>query len=249
MSTKKITVIGATGQIGRQLVELLAADGHEVTGASRQTGVDAALGVGLDDVLRDADVVIDVLNSPSLEDDPALAFFTATAANISRAAKKASVGHYIVLSIVGVDALQGGGYLRGKVVQERTITQSGIPYTIVRATQFHEFTGLIAGSLVTGDQVHAPDALIQPIAAADVATVLARVAAQPPLQGIHDLGGPDTMSFAQMAAMVLPDSAELTIVTDPAATYFGTPVDQRSLVTVDGAELAGTRLVDWLGAR
>lgn len=247
--SKKITVVGATGQIGKQLVELLTEAGHQVTPASRSTGVDAAVGTGLDDALRGADVVVDVLNSPTMEDDAALAFFTATSANVSRAAGKAGVGHYILLSIVGVDGLQGGGYLSGKVVQEKTIAQSGVPYTIVRATQFHEFTGLIAGSLVSGDEVHAPDALIQPIAAADVVAALARVATDAPVDGVHDLGGPDKMTFAEMAELVLPNRADLTFVTDPSATYFGTPVGTDSLVTGPGAELAPTRLADWLGAR
>ncbi len=138
---------------------LLNAAGHQVTAASRETGVDAAIGSGLDSALHGADVVIDVLNSPTMEDDAALAFFTATSSNLTVAAKNAGVQHYVLLSIVGVDGLQGGGYLRGKVVQENTVAASGLPYTIVRATQFHELTGQIAGSLIVGDEVHAPDAL------------------------------------------------------------------------------------------
>ncbi|MCV7432958.1 NAD(P)H-binding protein [Mycolicibacterium bacteremicum] len=248
VTAKNITVVGATGQIGRQLVDALTAAGHHVTGASRHSGVDAALGTGLDEALAGADVVIDVLNSPTMDDDAALAFFTATSANVSGAAKKAGVGHYVLLSIVGVDGLQGGGYLRGKVLQENTVAASGVPYTIVRATQFHEFTEMIAGALVDGDQVHAPDALIQPIATADVTAVLARVATEAPLYGVHDVGGPEKMTFAALAAAVLPQQ-NLRIRTDPAATYFGTPVTETSLVTGAGAELAPTRLADWLGAR
>ena len=248
VTAKNITVVGATGQIGRQLVDALTVAGHHVTGASRHSGVDAALGTGLDEALAGADVVIDVLNSPTMDDDAALAFFTATSANVSGAAKKAGVGHYVLLSIVGVDGLQGGGYLRGKVLQENTVAASGVPYTIVRATQFHEFTEMIAGALVDGDQVHAPDALIQPIATADVTAVLARVATEAPLYGVHDVGGPEKMTFAALAAAVLPQQ-NLRIRTDPAATYFGTPVTETSLVTGAGAELAPTRLADWLGAR
>lgn len=241
----KITIVGATGQIGSQLVPLLTAAGHHVTAASRDSGVDAAIGSGLDAALGDADAVIDVLNSPTTEDDAALAFFTATSSNLTMAAKKAGVGHYVLLSIVGVDALQGGGYLRGKVVQEKTVADSGLPYTIVRATQFHELTELIAGSLVTDGQVHAPDALIQPIASAEVAAVLARIATEPPADGVHDVGGPDTLTFAEMASLVL----GLPAVVDPDATYFGTPVTERSLVTADDAERGTTRLSDWIGAR
>lgn len=241
----KITVIGATGQIGRQVIPLLTAAGHHVTGASRGSGVDAAIGSGLDEALRDADAVLDVLNSPTMEDDAALAFFTATSSNLTVAAKKAGVRHYVLLSIVGVDALQGGGYLRGKVVQEKTVADSGLPYTIVRATQFHELTELIAGSLVAGGTVHAPDALIQPIASAEVAAVLARIATEPPADGVHDVGGPDMLTFAEMASLVL----GLPAVVDPGATYFGTPVTERSLVAGDDAERGTIRLSDWLRAR
>ncbi|TQK29623.1 NAD(P)H-binding protein [Arthrobacter sp. SLBN-53] len=249
MTTENITVIGATGQIGAPLVDMLTAAGHRVRAASRRSGVDAALGTGLAEALSGADIVVDVLNSPTMDDDAALAFFTAASANISDAAKKAGVRHHVLLSIVGVDGLRGGGYLRGKVVQESTVAQSGVPYTIVRATQFHEFTEMIAGSLIADGVVRAPDALIQPIAAAEVSAVLARVAGEAPVDGVHDLGGPDTMSFAELAALVLTGTDRLRIVTDPDATYFGTPVTETSLVTGPGAELATTRLVDWLGAR
>ena len=126
----KITIVGATGQIGSQLVPLLTAAGHHVTAASRASGVDAAIGSGLDAALRDADAVIDVLNSATTEDDAALAFFTATSSNLTVAAKKAGVRHYVLLSIVGVDGVDGGGYLRGKVLQEKTVAASGLPYTI-----------------------------------------------------------------------------------------------------------------------
>jgi uncharacterized protein YbjT (DUF2867 family) len=243
----KITVVGATGQIGRQVIPLLTAAGHQVTAASRETGVDAAIGSGLDAALRDAEAVIDVLNSPTMEDDAALAFFTATSSNLTVAARKAGVQHYVLLSIVGVgvDGLNGGGYLRGKIVQEKTVAHSGLPYTIVRATQFHEFTELIAGSLIAGDEVRAPDALIQPIASAEVAAVLARVVTEPPADGVHEVGGPDKLTFAEMASLVLSRPA----VVDPAATYFGTPVTQNSLVTGDDGERGTTRLSDWLGAR
>jgi uncharacterized protein YbjT (DUF2867 family) len=246
---KQITVVGATGQIGRQVVHLLTAAGHQVTAASRASGVDAAIGSGLDAAVRGADVVVDVLNSPTMEDDAASAFFAATSANLTLAAKRAGVQHYLLLSIVGVgaDELTGGGYLRGKVSQEKTVTASGLPHTIVRATQFHEFTELIVGSLIVDDVVHAPDALIQPIASADVAAVIARIATATPVNGVHDLGGPDTMSFAELATLVLrKQGRDLPVVVDPSATYFGTPVTERSLVTADDAERGDTRLSDWL---
>lgn len=246
----KITVIGATGQIGRQVIPLLTAEGHDVTGASRQTGVDAAIGSGLDEALRDADVVIDVLNSPTMEDDAALAFFTATSSNLTVAAKRAGVRHYVLLSIVGVDGLLGGGYLRGKVVQEKTVAASGLPYTIVRATQFHEFAEMIVGSLLVDGAIHAPNARIQPIAAAEVAAEVAEVAQTAPVNGIVDIGGPEKMGFDQLARILIERRGDDTaIVVDPAATYFGTPVGQDSLVTGRGALIVETTFRDWLAAQ
>ena len=161
----KIAVIGASGLIGTKLVELLTADGHEVVAASRNTGVDVLTGEGLADALAGADALIDVLNSPDFSDGPVMNFFTTSTTNLVAAAKKAGVGHYVALSIVGTDGLPDSGYLRAKVAQEKIITESGLPYTLVRATQFAEFTDQITDSLVVGDEVHVPDALIQPIAA------------------------------------------------------------------------------------
>jgi len=245
-----ITVVGATGQIGRQVVDLLTAAGHRVTAASRASGVDVALGTGLHDALKDADVVVDVLNSPTMDDDAALAFFTETSANLSLAAKGAGVGHYVLLSIVGVDTVEGGGYLRGKVVQEETVAASGVPYTIVRAAQFHELTETIVGSLTVDGQVRAPDAKIQPTLAAEVATVIARIAAAPAINGIHDVAGPESMSFADMAALVLgARREEMPIVVDPAATYFGTPITETSLIPAPDSERTATRLSDWLASK
>ncbi|WP_041782346.1 SDR family oxidoreductase [Mycolicibacterium chubuense] len=245
-----ITVFGATGQVGAQVVALLTAAGQDVTAASRGSGVDAVSGAGVDGALANAEVVVDVLNSPTMADDAALAFFTATAANLTAAAKRAGVGHYVLLSIVGVDQLEGGGYVRGKVVQENAVAASGVPYTIVRATQFHELTEVITGSLVVGDEARVPDALIQPIASADVAAVLARTATERPANGVMDLAGPEPMSFADMAALVLAAQGKnLRVVVDPAATYFGTPVHTASLVPRGDAERAPHRLSDWLGAR
>lgn len=248
--SRKITVVGATGQIGSKVVELLTAAGHDVVGASRQSGADVLTGEGLDDALQGASVLVDVTNSPSFEDDPVMAFFTASSANLVAAAKKAGVRHYVALSIVGADGLPESGYMRAKVVQENTIIGSGLPYTIVRATQFHEFAEMITGSLVVGDEVHAPDARIQPIAAAEVSAVVARVAGEDPVNGVLDIGGPDKISFADLARAVLAkQGADKPVVVDAAATYFGTPVGQNSLVTGEDAELAPTRFEDWLDRR
>lgn len=250
MTSATITVFGATGLIGAQVVSSLTTAGHTVTSASRDSGVDAAVGTGLDEALAGADVLVDALNSPSLEDDAALAFFTATSANLTHAAKKAGVQHYVLLSIVGVDQLPSGGYLRAKVIQENTVAASGVPYTIVRATQFHEFTEMITGSLMVDGRVHAPDALIQPIASADVAAMVARVATESPANGVRDIAGPEPMSFAAMTETVLASQGKNTFaVVDPLQTYFGTPLQKTSLVPGADAELAATSLTDWLGAR
>jgi uncharacterized protein YbjT (DUF2867 family) len=246
----RITVIGATGQVGSAVVELLEAQGHDVVAASRSTGADVLTGAGLAEAMAGAQVLVDVVNSPSFEDEPVLNFFTASAANLTAAAKSAGVGHYVALSIVGVDGLPDSGYMRAKVVQEREIVDSGLPYTIVRATQFQEFAEAITGSLVVDGEVRAPDALIQPIAADDVAAEVARAAVAAPVNGVIDVGGPEKISFADMARAVLAKRGDDTpVVVDAAATYFGTVVAETSLVTADGATLAPTRFADWLAAR
>jgi uncharacterized protein YbjT (DUF2867 family) len=238
----KISVIGATGLIGSKVVGLLEGDGHDVVAASRSSGADVLTGEGLADALTGADVLVDLTNSPSFDDEPVMDFFSRSSANLVAAAKKSGVRHVVALSIVGADGLPESGYLRAKVVQEKTITESGLPYTIVRATQFHEFAEGITASLIIDDEVHAPDALIQPIAAADVAAEVARVAVAKPLNGIVNIGGPDKISFADMARTVLAkQGADKTVVVDPQATYFGTPVAETSLVTGDGALLGTVR--------
>lgn len=243
----KITVVGATGLIGTQVVELLSAAVHDVNAASRSSGVDAVSGDGVGAAFEGADVVVDVLNSPTLEPGPALEFFTATATTLLAEAKKADVRHYVVLSIVGVGSIEADGYLHGKHLQEQLVADSGVPYTIVRATQFHEFTGGITDSMIVDGEVRAPDALIQPVAAAEVAGVVARVATEAPRNDVLNFGGPEKMSFADLArAVFTAQDKDLPVTVDPQATYFGVPVQQNSLVTGDGAELGTTRLSEWL---
>jgi uncharacterized protein YbjT (DUF2867 family) len=230
----KIAVIGASGLIGTKLVELLTADGHEVVAASRNTGVDVLTGEGLADALAGADGLIDVLNSPDFSDGPVMNFFTTSTTNLVAEAKKAGVGHYVALSIVGLDGLPDSGYLRAKVAQEKIITDSGLPYTLVRATQFAEFTDQITESLVVGDEVHVPDALIQPIAADQVAEEVARAAVAAPLNDYVNIGGPQKISFEQMARESLARTGDTkSVVADPKAQYFGTALEERSLVTPD----------------
>jgi uncharacterized protein YbjT (DUF2867 family) len=233
MVDMKIAVIGASGLIGTKLVELLTADGHDVVAASRKTGVDVLTGDGVADALSGADVLIDVLNSPDFSDGPVMDFFTTSATNLTAEAKKAGVGHYVALSIVGLDGLPDSGYLRAKVAQEKIITESGLPYTLVRATQFAEFTDQITESLVVGSEVHVPDALIQPIAADQVAAEVARAAVAAPLNAFVNIGGPQKISFEQMARDSLARRGETAtaVVVDPKAQYFGTMLEENSLVT------------------
>ena len=246
----KISVIGATGLIGSKVVDLLEGGGHDVVAASRASGADVLTGEGLADALAGADVLVDLTNSPSFDDDPVMDFFTRSSANLAAAAEQAGVGHYVALSIVGVDGLPESGYMRAKVVQEQTIAESGLPYTIVRATQFQEFAAGIVGSLDAGDEVRAPDALIQPIAADDVAAEVARVAVAVPLNGVVNVGGPDKIAFADLARTVLAkQGTDKSVVVDPDATYFGTPLQQNSLVTGNGAHLGTVRFTDWLTKR
>jgi uncharacterized protein YbjT (DUF2867 family) len=222
--------MGASGLIGSKAVDLLTAAGHQVVAASRATGVDVLTGDGLADALAGADVLVDVTNSPSFDDDPVLEFFTTSATNLTAAANAAGVGHYVALSIVGVDGLPDSGYMRAKVAQEQLISASGVPYSIVRATQFAEFTEAIVSGLTDGDTVRVPDALIQPIAANDVAAEVVRVALGTPLNGFEDIGGPEKLSFAELARRKASDK---TVVVDPAATYFGTALAETSLVVTD----------------
>jgi uncharacterized protein YbjT (DUF2867 family) len=243
----KITVIGASGQIGSKVVELLRAAGHETVAAARNTGVDVLTGEGLAEALSGADVLVDVVNSPDFADGPVLEFFTKSATNLVAAAKAADVGHYVALSIVNCDGLPDSGYMRAKVAQERIIAESGLSYTIVRATQFHEFADAITASLTVNGEVRVPEGLIQPIAGADVAAEVARAAQAAPVDGIVNVGGPEKMTFGDMAALALAHRGEsLPIVVDPAAVYFGTKVGDTGLVTGDDATLATTRLADWL---
>ena len=231
----KITVMGASGLIGTKVVALLETGGHEVVAASRGSGVDVLTGDGLDEALAGADAIVDVTDSPSFEDGPVLEFFTRATTNVVAAAKNAGVGHYVVLSIVGVDGLPLSGYMRAKVAQEKLLTESGMPYTIVRATQFAEFTDAITGSMTVGDEVRVPDALIQPIAADRVASDVARAAVAGPLNGVVNIGGPQKIPFEQMARESLARQGDdtKTVVVDPEAGYFGTPLQRNSLVTPD----------------
>ncbi|MGW4534727.1 SDR family oxidoreductase [Nocardia sp. NPDC004340] len=243
----KIVVIGGTGLIGSNVVNRLSRSGHEAVPASPSKGVDTVTGVGVKEVLQGADVVVDVSNSPSFADDDVMAFFRASTAHLLDAARSAGVGHYVALSVVGSGRLPESGYLRAKAAQEEMIQSSGLPYTIVHATQFFEFAGGIADSATTEGVVRMSDGGVQPMAADDVAAVTARAALDPPRNGALDVGGPEKFGLDQWIRTVLTARSDpRDVVTDPQARYFGTLLGPDSLVPGPGAELAPTRLSDWL---
>lgn len=238
----RITLFGASGQIGSKVSELLRSEGHDVVAASRTNGVDVLTGEGVAEALQDAHVLVDVLNSPSFDDEPVMQFFSTATRTLVAAARAADVAHYVALSIVGDIRLPDSGYMRAKVAQETLIEASGLPYTIVRATQFIEFADAIVASLTEGDVVRVPDGRIQPIAAAEVAAHVARAAVGSPA-GVVEIGGPDKITFAELAHIVLTRSgAPRTVVVDDDARYFGAHVDDDSLVTGQGAVLGSVRL-------
>jgi uncharacterized protein YbjT (DUF2867 family) len=231
----KITVVGASGLIGTKVVEALKGEGHDVVAAARSSGVDVLTGAGVAEALAGAETLVDVTNSPSLEGGPAMDFFTKSATNLVEAARAAGTGHYVALSIVGVDGLPESGYFRAKVAQEKIIAESGIPYSVVHATQFVEFADAITESLTDGNEVHVPDALIQPIPADEVSAAVAHAAVGSPLNGIKSVGGPQKITFEQLARDSLARKGDdtKTVVVDPEARYFGSKLTTNSLVISD----------------
>ena len=246
----KIVVIGGGGLIGAALVARLRERGHEVLAASRSSGIDAVTGAGLPAAVAGADVVVDVANSPSFEDAAVSAFFEASTRNLLAAEGAAGVGHHVALSVVGAERLPDSGYMRAKVAQERLIRSAGIPYTIVRATQFFEFVGAIAGSGTEGGTVRLPPALMQPVAAGDVSAALADVAVNEPANGTVELAGPEPLRMDQLVRRFLAATQdERQVTTDAQARYYGAAVDDRSLTPGDNPRLGSTRFEDWLAQR
>jgi len=243
----KIVVIGGTGLIGSKLVASLQRLGHEAIPAAPNTGVDTLTGVGLSEVLVGAQVVVDLANSPSFEDAAVLAFFQTAGHNLLAAEQAAGVGHHIALSIVGADRLPASGYLRAKLAQEALIKASGIPYTILRATQFFEFIGRIAESGADGDVIRLSPALLQPIAADDVSAAVADVAVAAPVNGTVEVAGPDAVPLDQLARKVLSAKGDKRqVIADIHARYFGTELDDRSLTPGEHPRFGPTRFDDWL---
>ncbi|MDW4572138.1 NAD(P)H-binding protein [Microbacterium sp. M3] len=246
----KIVVLGGTGNIGAQVVALLRERGHEVVAASPSTGVDGVTGVGLDEAFAGADAVVDTTNPRDFSEEAAVAFFATATTHVLDAEKKAGVGHHVALSVVGVDRDPGArGYLAGKVAQERLIAGGGVPATIVRATQFFEFLRDIAdGSTVDGEVRVAPT-LLQPVAAAAVARVVAEVAVAP-AAGSVEVAGPERAPLGEFLRRVLDaDGDALPVRVDATAGYFGRAVDETSLVPVGEARIDPLTLEEWLAAR
>src|SRR5262245_47783635 len=244
----KIVVVGGTGLIGSRVVALLTRDGHDVAAASRRSGVDAVTGEGLAKALSGAAVVVDVLNSPSFEDAAVMKFFRTSTQNVLAAESGADVRHHVVLSVVGTGRLFGSGYLRAKLAQEKLIKASPIPYSIVQATQFFEFLTSIADAATHGTGIRVPPVHIQPIAADDVARVVAKVATGAPLNGTVEIGGPEPFYLDGLLQRVLGARSDpREVIADPHARYFGTELKERSLLPGDEAELGEIRFDDWLG--
>jgi uncharacterized protein YbjT (DUF2867 family)/nitrite reductase/ring-hydroxylating ferredoxin subunit len=244
----KIVVVGGSGLVGSKLVSMLTRDGHEVVAASRRSGVDTVTGEGLAEALNGAAVVVDVSNSPFFEDAAVMKFFKASTHNLLTCEAAAGVGHHVVLSVVGTGRLLQSGYFRAKFVQEKLVKDSSVPYTIVQATQFFEFFGTIADAATHGNVVRVPPVLIQPIAADDVARAVARTATGTPLNGTVEIGGPEPFYLDGLLQRVLGarnDPRE--VIADPHARYFGTELNERSLVPGDEAELGEIRFDEWLG--
>jgi uncharacterized protein YbjT (DUF2867 family) len=243
----RIVVIGGTGLIGSKLVHALTEHGHDAVAAAPSTGVNTLTGEGLPEALAGAAVVVDVSNSPTL-DDAAMEFFHTATTNLLTAEKNAGVGHHVALSVVGTAqlALQSG-YFQGKLIQEKIISDGPIPYSIVHATQFFEFMNTLADSATVGDTVRMPPAFIQPMAAADVAEGVAITAVGDPINGITEIGGPEAFLLPDLIRTALTARGDAReVVADPEAMYWGIHLEERTLVPGDGATLFDSRFEDWV---
>ena len=243
----KIFVLGGTGLIGSKLVTLLRARGHTVVAGSPRNGVNAVTGEGLAQALRGVAVVVDVTNSPSFEDAAAMEFFHSCGRNLAAAERVSGVIHHVTLSVVGTPRLQSSGYFRAKAVQEQWVRDSGIPFSIVHATQFYEFIEAIAKAGVDGHNVRVSSAAMQPVAAGDVAMAMADVALNVPANGIVEVAGPERMPISDAVARYLASINDpRKVVGDPHTPFFGIDLDDRSLVPGARARLGATPLGHWL---
>jgi len=246
----KIVVIGGTGLIGKKVVSNLRQRGHEALAASPSAGVNTVTGEGLAPALAGAQVVVDVANAPSWEDDAVLEFFETSGRNLLAAEAKAGVRHHVALSVVGTERLLASGYFRAKLAQEKLITASPIPYTIVRATQFFEFVGGIAQFATEGETVRLPPVQMQPISAEDVAAAVADVALAEPLNGMVEVAGPEAIRQDDLVRQFLSATGDArTVVIDPKALYYGVPVNDQSLTPGQHPRLGPTTFEKWLSSQ
>lgn len=244
----KIVIIGGSGLIGSKLVSKLRQHGHEAVPASPETGVNTLTGVGLAEVLEGADVVVDVSNSPSFEDEAVLAFFTTSTTNLLKAEVDAGVAHHVALSVVGTERLQESGYFRAKMAQERLIIASPIPYSIVHATQFFEFWERIADAATLGRAVRLAPVMIQPMAADEVASAVGRTAVGLPLNGVVEVAGPVLYRLDEFIRRGLDSRQDpREVIEDPESRYFGATLSERSLVPDENARLGTISFDEWLG--
>jgi len=243
----KIVVIGGSGLIGTKLVTRLRRCGHEVVAASLDTGVNIITGEGLSRAVESAEVLVDVANSPSFEDRAALEFFETAGRNLLAAERLAGVRHHLTLSVVGSDRLADSGYLRAKLAQERIVQTSGIPYTILRSTQFFEFVGAIVDSATVADRVRLSPALFQPVAADEVVAVLTDLALELPINSIVEVAGPEARPMDEMAREYLTAIHDKRqVIADARARYFGAQIDDRSLTPAPGHRAGSIHFTYWL---
>ena len=243
----KIVVIGGTGLIGSRLVKKLRDHGQEVVAAAPSSGVNTLTGEGLADALKGASVAVDVTNSPSWEDAAVLRFFETSTRNLLGYEAAAGVRHHVALSVVGTERMLESGFFRAKLAQENLIKASSIPYSIVRATQFFEFTEKIADLSTEDNKVRLPPVLFQPMAADDVAAAIARIAMGPPVNATEEIGGPEKFRLdALVRRNLAARNDRREVISDPHARYYGIQVSERTLVPNDDARLGETRFEDWL---
>jgi uncharacterized protein YbjT (DUF2867 family) len=244
----RIVVVGGSGLIGDKVMTALHDAGHQAVAASPAFGIDAFTGEGLDGAMAGADVVVDVSNAPAWGDEKVLQFFTTVTRNALKAGRRAGARHHVALSVLGCDRLPGSGYMRAKVAQEELIRSAGTPFTIVHSTQFMQFLARVADTATEGDVVHAPDTHVQPIAAVEVARVVAAATTEPPANGV--VAGPETLPFADAVARVLATRGDRRrVAADPDARYFGAVVRGDALLPGPEARIATLRLADWLAGR
>ncbi|NYI45872.1 uncharacterized protein YbjT (DUF2867 family) [Nocardioides aromaticivorans] len=247
----RIVIFGA-GLIGSQLAAYLDGQGHDVVALGREAGIDTTTGEGVAEAVAGAEVVVDLTNSPSWADDDVLAFFRDSTAHLVAAGAAAGVRHHVILSIVGLDRLTDAGYMRGKLAQEEGVRAGDVPFTIVRSTQFFEFVPGIADASTTGDTVRATPGKLQPIASADVVARLAEVVTGAPAGGVVEIAGPEVLGIDELVRRLFAATGDpRTVVTDPAAGYFGAALDDTALVATPGAGawIAPTSYDDWLATR